>query len=271
MMVAGAVLAGPARAQEATSRPATMTRSAAEAWRESISAPTESSDAPAADEASDKLSAALKRLREAREAAKRRTKPAVERVIGPIHTQGLPGKADTSATTQPAQSSEDLKARHDAMIAERNANARRAGIDPKWLHQLETAPREGVSDPAALADALYAGGHIDAAFVYYDIAWRRNDPECDQAWLLLQMGNCRQQTDPAKARGFYRQLLADHPESRWSAAAGTQDKLLEWKQMDQPQQVLADVDEIIRREQARQERLRSGMRSTDPTTQPSKN
>ena len=103
---------------------------------------------------------------------------------------------------------------------------------------------EQVANPFQLAEILFLSGQLKEAAVFYQEALKRTDPNDasvaeDRAWILLQIGNCLRKDDLPTAMKMYRQLVAEHPDSRWSDLAKTLEKLIDWYQKDKPKELIA--------------------------------
>ena len=116
----------------------------------------------------------------------------------------------------------------------------RPKIPPRVLAELASASPEAVADPVGLADALYLSKQPQAARVFYEHALTKAENDEDKAWLLFQIANCQREKEPAKASEIYQKLLADHPDSPWSAVAKAQAALTTWRQGQDIQQLLGD-------------------------------
>jgi len=113
-----------------------------------------------------------------------------------------------------------------------------AGIDPRVLGQLKTAPAKGRWGALALADALFADGQPQTAFTLYEQAMTQALAPQDKAWALFQMGNCRMSSDANAAVVFYRRVASEHADSIWASVAVEQVKTIEWQRNVNPQAVL---------------------------------
>ncbi len=116
----------------------------------------------------------------------------------------------------------------------------RPQIPPRVLAELVRASPEAVADPVGLADALFLSKHPQAAKVFYEHALKKAESDEDKAWLLFQIANCRREKEPAKASEIYQQLLAQYPDSPWSAVAKAQDLLIKWRQAHDIEQLLGE-------------------------------
>lgn len=96
-------------------------------------------------------------------------------------------------------------------------------------------------DPRELAELLYLTGRLPEAAVLYRKALdltTGKDPAAreDQAWMLLQLGNCLRDTDPTRAKGAYAKLIAEHADCPWVELAKAQSQLVTWYEQVQPRQ-----------------------------------
>ncbi len=97
------------------------------------------------------------------------------------------------------------------------------------------------SDPLELAELLYLTGRLSEAAVLYRKALdattsKGSGAQADQAWILLQLGNCLRDTNPAQARDMYARLVAEHPDCPWVDLAKAHSQLITWYEQVQPRQ-----------------------------------
>jgi tetratricopeptide (TPR) repeat protein len=100
------------------------------------------------------------------------------------------------------------------------------------------------SEPLELAELLYLTGRLNEAAILYQKALDStggNEPASreDRAWILLQLGNCLRETNPARARDMYTKLVAEHADSPWVELAKAHSQLISWYEQVQPRQWLA--------------------------------
>ncbi|MBN1505464.1 MAG: tetratricopeptide repeat protein [Sedimentisphaerales bacterium] len=100
------------------------------------------------------------------------------------------------------------------------------------------------SDPLELAELLYLTGRLPEAAVLYRKALEATvnntaAAQADRAWILLQLGNCLRDTDPAQARDMYARLVAEHPDCPWVDLAKAHSQLITWYEQVQPRQWVA--------------------------------
>ena len=101
-----------------------------------------------------------------------------------------------------------------------------------------------VSDPQELAELLYlTGKFVEAAVLYQKALDLTSDKEpaarVDRAWMLLQLGNCLRDTDPARARDAYAKVIAEHADCPWVELAKAHSQLITWYEQVQPRQWVA--------------------------------
>ncbi len=99
------------------------------------------------------------------------------------------------------------------------------------------------SEPLALAELLFLTGRRNEAAVLYQKALDSTTGDQasareDRAWILLQLGNCLRETNPARARDMYTKLVAEYPDSPWVELAKAHSQLISWYEQVQPQQWL---------------------------------
>lgn len=107
-------------------------------------------------------------------------------------------------------------------------------VDDAAIAAMKAGSIAGLAKPVLLADRLYNDGMPNAALPLYEVAFKQSQEPQERVWALLQMGNCLQEADPAKAREHYQLLAKEHPDCPWSQVALQMDRLLEWKLADQP-------------------------------------
>jgi tetratricopeptide (TPR) repeat protein len=96
-------------------------------------------------------------------------------------------------------------------------------------------------DPQELAELLYLTGKLAEAAVLYQKALdltADNEPatRADRAWMLLQLGNCLRDTDPARAKDAYATVIAEHADCPWVELARAHNQLVTWYEQVQPRQ-----------------------------------
>ena len=142
-----------------------------------------------------------------------------------------------SATSQPASPSSVAAAA--ASVAATTQPVARAKSSP--LDKIRSLPAGSITDPVALADALYLAGRIEAAATFYEKGLETKLESSTRAWLLFQLGNCHKDSDPEAARGYYKRLLNEHTESIWKPAVVVADRLIEWKLTNKPEELLKTI------------------------------
>lgn len=88
----------------------------------------------------------------------------------------------------------------------------------------------------AAADVLYRAKDYQRALRFYEMAAESKDKNntADSQWAMYQAANCLRYLDAAKAEAAYQKLIAEYPNSAWTAAAIIQQKNLEWFKRNQP-------------------------------------
>jgi tetratricopeptide (TPR) repeat protein len=113
------------------------------------------------------------------------------------------------------------------------------------LHLLAQSP-EKLPKPELLGQILLRSkAYAEAALCYQESLKRLNAksvaPSEDKAWLLLQIGNCLQQTDPKKATTIYKQLISEYPHSLWSELVRVKTQWIIWELRDKPKTLINDI------------------------------
>lgn len=92
-----------------------------------------------------------------------------------------------------------------------------------------------ITSPLQLADVLYRQGYYKLAFENYCTVDERLSEDCitDRQWILFQKANCRRHSNPDEAIGFYNELIKSFPNSKWTTAANSRLKMIEWSQLNQ--------------------------------------
>ena len=116
-----------------------------------------------------------------------------------------------------------------------------AETDAALLAKLKGIPASDVIDLAALADSLFAAGHLEAALSFYELALQRWSQDPGRDWLLFQIGNCRRQSDLPGAREVYKRLIEQYPDSPWRPVAASRDRVIEWIQTNKPREFLTEL------------------------------
>ncbi len=102
---------------------------------------------------------------------------------------------------------------------------------------------EKLKNPFELGEILFQCGRLKEAAICYQQALARTepnqaDPNQNNAWTLLQIGNCLRNDEPPKAMEAYTQLLKEHPNSPWSDLAKARTKLISWYRRDNPRTLI---------------------------------
>ena len=175
-----------------------------ELWRSSI-------EAPAENKSSGELDDSIRYLESLSQGGAQRptTKPAGGIGVGAA-------KSQAQATSRPA----------------RSPTTQQSGIAPETLEKLKKLGPEGIPAPTALADGLFAGGHLDQAAVFYEIALQGEIGGEDRAWALYQLANCGRTTQPLVASARLSKLIDEHPDCLWSEVARVQQEIIDWLRTD---------------------------------------
>jgi len=197
-------------------------------WRSRIAAPAQPDDR----QIQTALNELMTRVRSVRFEAKEQTTVTFT-VPEPVVSR--PDTASDPASPEPrVQSATTAPGAPDGALSKETLEAlKRVLADPNQA-----------SEPLALAELLYLTGRVSEAAVLYQKALDStsgNEPASreDRAWILLQLGNCLRETDPARARDMYTKLVAEHADSPWVELAKAHSQLISWYEQVQPRQWLA--------------------------------
>jgi tetratricopeptide (TPR) repeat protein len=112
--------------------------------------------------------------------------------------------------------------------------------------RLRAQSPEKLHKPELLGQILFrAKAWPEAKLCYEESLKRLNSksvaPSEDKAWLLLQIGNCLQQSDPQKAVTTYKQLIKEYPNSLWSELVRVKDQCITWELRDKPKTLISEI------------------------------
>ena len=140
--------------------------------------------------------------------------------------------ANASPMGQPAASAGPVAAATDP-AGEANSAALASliaveGVDPN-----------AVAHPFKMAEILYSSGRTRQAVPFYQRALAQldgQDPKtaAQRQWILLQLGRCWRQDDPAQARQMFSQLISEYPDSPWVDLARAWQGLTDWYLTERP-------------------------------------
>ena len=85
-----------------------------------------------------------------------------------------------------------------------------------------------LENPVSAGDGFFKAGRLDEAVVLYEQAIKRDPNRKDKDWVLLQLGACKESSDPAAALAPYGRLLAECPDSSWRSLAKARQSVLEF-------------------------------------------
>jgi len=117
-------------------------------------------------------------------------------------------------------------------------------LSNETLETLQAAAQNSkdLLNPFELAEILFNSNHLKEASNCYLEALRRieenKSDSKNKPWILLQIGNCLQNTDTQKALDSYRQMIAEYPDSPWTDMAQAKTRLINWTLIDKPQELL---------------------------------
>ena len=112
--------------------------------------------------------------------------------------------------------------------------------------RLRAQSPEKLHKPELLGQILFRGKAWPEARLCYEESLKRLNsksiaPSEDKAWLLLQIGNCLQQSDPEKAMTIYKQLIKEYPNSLWSELVRVKGQWITWELRDKPKTLISEI------------------------------
>lgn len=122
--------------------------------------------------------------------------------------------------------------------------------DPNSAAQIQglaaLADPNAVTSPFQMAEVLVMGGQTKQAVPFYKKALALLDPQdkrlaAQRQWILLQLGRCLREDQPAEARLMLSQLISEYPESPWLDLARAWQGLADWYLTDQPFRVIGEA------------------------------
>jgi tetratricopeptide (TPR) repeat protein len=152
----------------------------------------------------------------------------------------VPGAGETSAAVDPnvtssvslppVASTKDQPG--DANVAAQASTILAQDLDPNT-----------VTHPFRMAEILYASGHLSQAAPFYQKALAQLNPQdkktaTQRQWILLQLGCCWREDQPAQARQMFSQLMSEYPDSPWLDLARAWQGLTDWYLTEQPRRVI---------------------------------
>ncbi len=123
----------------------------------------------------------------------------------------------------PAQIKRPAPATQPALAAAKPQPATQPAVDP----ELEKLRHTKLANPVAAADGFFKAGRLAEAAILYEQALA-GDQAPDKDWALLQLGVCKEQTDPQAAVALYGRLLAECASSPWRQVATARQNSLQW-------------------------------------------
>lgn len=117
------------------------------------------------------------------------------------------------------------------------------------LKKLSQTP-EQLRNPFELAEILFIGNFLAEAAACYTEALNRTtadqtDRSQNRAWVLFQIGNCLQNTDPTTAMRMYRQLISEYPDLPWADVAKAKSELIDWYLKNKPDELINECKSQI--------------------------
>jgi len=155
-------------------------------------------------------------------------------LIRQLHSLEIPQKLVVQEPNEPMSSQVDAAAvplpSEESQISEKSEKLSQEDELGVTLKKMDK-----VISPLQLADVLYRQGYYELAFENYCAVGEQltADSIVDRQWILFQKANCRRHSNLNEAVGFYNELIQSFPNSKWTTAANSQLKMIEWSQLNQ--------------------------------------
>jgi hypothetical protein len=178
-------------------------------------------------------------------------KDGLEQLIGRVKAAEVRARpkdrafADSAAPSVPAEPNSARVAKAGSPLAQ-PAAAKPAPVDANGTAVAQPVLPEGmdpnhVTDPFKMAEILFESGLHSKAAPFYQKALAQTDPQdkkkaSQRQWILLQLGRCWREDQPAQARQMFSQLISEYPDSPWIDVARTWQGLTDWYLTEQPRQ-----------------------------------
>jgi tetratricopeptide (TPR) repeat protein len=221
------------------------TESALKTWRDRVSA------ARATDkdtESQKKLQETLNRLRAVRFADPQRSETQITAPSGNSPVADVPPQTQDNKPIIIVRTSEPRKLPDSPnSVPEGSSGLTRQTAEALTL--LAQSP-EKILNPEAMADILFQSKTFPQAALYYEESLKRLNkktmaPSEDKAWLLFQIGNSLQESDPEKAMIMYKQLISEHPHSLWAELVRIKGQCITWELREKPKALISEIKERV--------------------------
>lgn len=201
-------------------------------WRSRVSAPEPTDDAQTQIAVDD----LVRKIRSMKFPAREQEPPGVPTFVMP---EPVANHVEATSTREGSRQQVSQPARTAPAAPDESLPAEAADA----LKRVLADPNQA-GDPQELAELLYLTGRFAEAAVLYQKALdltTGKEPAAreDQAWMLLQLGNCLRDTDPARARNAYAKLIAEHADCPWVEIAKAHSQLITWYEQVQPRRWIA--------------------------------
>ncbi|NQV34736.1 MAG: tetratricopeptide repeat protein, partial [Phycisphaeraceae bacterium] len=112
--------------------------------------------------------------------------------------------------------------------------------------RLLTQSLEKLPKPDLLGQILFRSKAWSEAGLCYEESLKRLNaisvaPSEDKAWLLLQIGNCLQRSEPEEAVVIFKQLINDYPNSLWSELVRVKGQCITDELRDKPKMLINEI------------------------------
>ncbi|HBG26590.1 MAG TPA: hypothetical protein DDX75_05800 [Phycisphaerales bacterium] len=133
---------------------------------------------------------------------------------------------------------------NDLLAAGASDGKQLSGNTIQLLDELLLNPAQ-IGNPLELADILFRCDKLSQAAICYRSALDRmtsnnNVSYSIKAWILFQIGNSLQKSDPAAAMESYKQLIVEFPDSPWTEIAKVKSSLVDWYAKEKPDSLVKE-------------------------------
>ncbi len=153
-------------------------------------------------------------------------------LVHQLRSLEIPQKSTTKEPNEPMPTQAD--ATSDSALpeeAQTSEESKKPAPENELVVTLEKLDK--IVSPLQLADVLYRQGYYESAFKNYCMVDEQlaEDRAADHQWILFQKANCRRHSDFNEAIRLYNELMKSFPNSKWTTAANSQLKMIEWSQV----------------------------------------
>ena len=168
-----------------------------------------------------------------KEPSSQRQTDTLDDLIRQLHSLEIPQKSTPQEPNEPLQS--QGAAATPSLSEEPTAREEDEAPSLEDILAVTLKKVDKITSPLQLADVLYRQGYYELAFENYCTvgAQLAEDGVVDHQWILFQKANCRRHSNSNEAIRLYNELIKSFPNSKWTTAATSRLKMIEWSQLNQ--------------------------------------